>query len=421
MDCRTPLRGIALSATLALTLAAGPTYAGTSLPTASRGTVTSFALKASGFGTRTIGGQVPVGSDRTGAQYIGCTDRGGRSRTNDVASVTLPGLGIAHGVRTHVWTTARGGVVAAHSRHTIASLVLDQSQLGSLALTAITSSVTAYHDGTGFHSRTATRVGDLTFTPATGPAQSFPAPTPDQPLSIPGVATIYAGRHVTRHSSSRAIADSLALRIDILATGTTVQVAHSRAEIDSGLVFGVFHGHSAATHVITAANDLAESGPNPLTKMPCQGTNGRLLQHALASVDLGGQVVVTGASSSERGNQGRHWARGTSHAEVARLDIGGGQLVVDGIVADAHVRRTTSGVTRTARGTQLGTVTVGGQQQAFPATGILEIPGVAKLERAVVRKTPSGISVIGLRVTLLDGSGAVVDLAEAQLAIHRLG
>ena len=53
-----------------------------------------------------------------------------------------------------------------------------------------------------------------------------------------------------------------------------------------------------------------------------------------------------------------------------------------------------------------------GQAERFPKTGVLEIPGVARLERAVVTKTRNGISVIGLRVTLLDGSGAVVTSAK---------
>ncbi len=56
----------------------------------------------------------------------------------------------------------------------------------------------------------------------------------------------------------------------------------------------------------------------------------------------------------------------------------------------------------------------------FPRTGVLEIPGIAKLERRVATRTATGIKVVALRITLLDGSGAVVDLGEAQLQIRRL-
>jgi len=76
-------------------------------------------------------------------------------------------------------------------------------------------------------------------------------------------------------------------------------------------------------------------------------------------------------------------------------------------------------VLRSARGTRLAGVTVGGQKQIFPKSGVLEIPGVVKLERAVVERSGNGICVIGLRITLLDGSGAVVNLAEATLHVRR--
>jgi hypothetical protein len=405
-----------------LALTAGPSYAGhhSAHHSAHHSTkATTFAFQGSGFGTRVIGGQVPAGSSTTGYQVIGCTNQAGRSRTNDVAEATLPGLGTASGIKTHVWTTARHGVVASHSLHRIARVSLVQSTLGSLAIDAITSRATASHDAHGFHATTTTHVGGISFTPPVGPARSFPLPTPDHPVTIPGLATIYAGQHTTRRSGTGALADAFALRVDVIPTGTSLLVSHSRAELDSGLISGVFKGRSAATHVITAAGDIAESGPNPLSPMPCQGTYGKTHRKSLASVDLGGQLVVRGANSSEKGTQKGSRAWGTSRASVARVRLGS-QLVINGIVGKVSVSRQGRDLTRSADGTSLGTVTVNGHQQKFPKTGVLEIPGVAKLERAVVTRTHNGISVIGLRITLLDGSGAVVDLGEASLRIGRL-
>jgi hypothetical protein len=396
-----------------LALAASPTYAGTSAAKS-----TSFAFKTSGYGTRVVGGQVPAGSSTTGFESIGCTNKAGRTHTNNVAEATVPGLGKASGVKTHVWTTSKDGVVASHSTHTIAKLALAQSQLGSLSINAIMSRSTAYHDAGGFHATTSTNLGGLTFTPPVGPAQSVPLPTPDQPVTIPGLVTIYAGEHVVRHSGNGAYASAFALRVDVLATGTSVRVAKSHAELHSGFTGGVFGGRSAATHVVTAAGDIAKSGPNPLTLMPCQGTYGQLREKSLATLDLGGQLVVKGANARERGAQGAHGAHGMSRAEVAQVSLGGGQLVIDGIVGKATVVRRGHHVTRSAKGSTLGSVTVAGQEQVFPDTGVLEIPGIAKLERNVVTRTHSGISVIGLRITLLDGSGAVVNLAEAKLRIR---
>jgi hypothetical protein len=106
-----------------------------------------------------------------------------------------------------------------------------------------------------------------------------------------------------------------------------------------------------------------------------------------------------------------------SRAEVAQVSLGGGQVVIDGIVGKASVVRRGNHVVRSAKGTQLASITIAGQKQTFPQTGVLEIPGLVKLERGVVTRTHSGIRVIGLRITLLDGSGAVVNLAEASLKV----
>jgi hypothetical protein len=323
-------------------------------------------------------------------------------------------------VVTHVWTTQRDGVVASHSRHSIASLTLASTGLGSLSIDAVTATAVAFHDGSGFHATTATRVGSITFTPPSGSPQSFPAPTPDQPVTIPGLATIYAGQHVTQHSADGSSGKAIALRAEVVPTGTSLRVAQSVAHLDAGLTGGVLRGHAAATHVVTAGGGIAQSGPNPLVVMPCQGTAGDTRHKALASLDLGGQLVVSGASSAEHGSQGDGRAWGFEKSRVAELDLGDGQLVVDGIIGKVHTARTPDGLQRSARGTQVGTVTASGQKQTFPPTGVLEIPGVARLERKVVTRTSTGIKVIALRVTLLDGSGAVVNLGESSMGVSRL-
>jgi hypothetical protein len=310
--------------------------------------------------------------------------------------------------------------VASHSRHRIAQIVLAQSGLGSLTISAVTSKATAYHNAHGFHARTTTHIGDLVFTPPTGPAQALSAPTPDQPLTIPGLATVYAGQHVKNATAHGASADAYALRIEALATGTSVRVSRSHAGLYSGLTGGIFKGHADATHVVTAAGDIAKSGPNPLTPMPCQGTYGKTHEKALASLDLGGQIVVNGADARTRGAQGDGRAHGMSRGEVAEVSLGGGQVVIDGIIGKASVTRHGRHVKASARGTRLASITVNGQQQTFPKTGVLTIPGIAKLEQGVVNKHRYGISVIGLRITVLDGSGAVINLAEANLAIRPL-
>jgi hypothetical protein len=416
MHVRTPLTvAVAtLCAGLALT-ATGPGFAGTATRT------TTFAFQGSGFGTRVIGGQVPAGSNTTAYQNLNCTNQAGLDRTNDVADATLPGLGTVSGVKTRVWTTQKHGVTASHARHTIAQITLASNGVGSLSLDAIRSEAKAFHDDSGFHATTTTSVGSITLTPPGGlPPQTFPAPTPDQPVAIPGLATIYLGRNATSHGAHGATANALALRIDVVASGSSVKVARSHAEINDGLTVGIFNGHSNATRVPQALTDIAHSGPNPLSLMPCVGTGGKLQTKALADLDIGGQLVVHGLSSSQRSNQGDGKAHGFERAKIAKINLGGGQLIVNAIVGKANVERTPDGWVRTAQGTQLGSITANGQAQTFPPSGVIEIPGVAKLERKVVTRTKTGIKVIALRITLLDGSGAVVNLGEAKLRISRL-
>ena len=75
----------------------------------------------------------------------------------------------------------------------------------------------------------------------------------------------------------------------------------------------------------------------------------------------------------------------------------------------------------TADGTTVGKVLVGGQEMAFLDTDVIEIPGLAKIEQHIVTKGKIGIKVVALRITLLDGTGAVIDLGSAQRAIKNSG
>jgi hypothetical protein len=415
MHSRTPLTVAvgALCAGLALTTT-GPGFAGTTTH------ATTYAFQGSGYGTKVIGGQVPAGSDTTAYQNLACTNKAGLDKTNDVAGVKVPGLGTVSGVKSRVWTTDKHGVVASHARHTIAQITLASSGVGSLTLNGIRSDATAFHNSTGFHATTDTLIGSITFTPPVGPAQTFPAPTPNHPVTVPGLATLNVGSHRTTRGAHGATASALTLRIFAIASGTSVKVAHSRAALSDGLTVGIFTGHSNATRVPQALTKMAHSGPNPLTVMPCPGTYGKLKSKSLASLDIGSNLVAEGLSSSEKGSQGNGKAQGFERAAIATVNLGGGQLVVKGIVGRANVTRTSSGWVRTAKGTRLGSITANGQTQTFPPSGVITIPGVAQLERRVVSKSTTGITVIALRVTLLDGSGAVINLGEAKLKISRL-
>ena len=381
---------------------------------------TKFAYGASGFGTQVKGGQLPAGSGMTAFRPLGCTNLAGLSKENHEAASPLAGLGSASVIATRVWTTKVGNVYSSYGRNTIANVTLGDASLGTLAIKGVTSQSRAFHNATGYHATTATTVTSISFAPAGMPAQALPVPTPGQSVDLPGLGTLYGGSSNKYERTTGAVAKANALKVYLTATGSTVTIGHSEASISGGITVGLFHGSSYATTAKALASNLT-SGQTPLTVMPCEGTNGVIRTKKLASVNLGGQAVVGAVTSSEMGKQKVGVAYGWEKATVAKVTLGGGQVVITGIVGKANVTRNGSLVKSNVTGTTVGKVLVNGEEMAFPDTGILEIPGVAKLQRAVVTKSRTGISVVALRVSLLDGTGAVIDLGTAKLTIKRSG
>lgn len=382
---------------------------------------TSFAYKSATYGSRVKGGAIPASSGTTSYQAIGCTNAAGVDKTNDVASVEIPGLGTAKGVTTRNWTERRNGVFSSYSSHDIAKIVLAESSFGELAIKGLSSFSRAYHDASGFHAQTKTEVASLIFTPAGGgPAQGLAIPTPGNPIVIPGVLEIHIGLEKRKVSGSMAKARADVLLVKLLPTDSTVRVAHTGAKLARGVKRGLFAGFAAATQV-TALSDLVKSGPQPQMRMPCQGTMGKEKGKDVAGVDLAPLAVVGAASTRQMGKQRPGKAEGYEIARVASIDLGGGQLVVTGIQGRVNVTRTRDGLEADTDGTKFLTATVNGTEYSFPELDGLSIPGLVEIETGVVTEYKAGIEVVALRLTLLDGSGAVIDLGHAKLLIAGSG
>ena len=381
---------------------------------------TPFALKSWGYGTRVQGGQVPAQSGVPAYEIIGCTNLAGLDKTNQVADAVLPGLGTISGVKTRVWTTRTDGVVSSWAENTIGKVVLSDSPLGTLTLSAVSTTAHAYHDGDGFKTEASTDLAHLQFQPPVGPAMDLPLPTPSQPVEIPQVGKVIMAHKKANASANGAQVFANGILVRLYESGSVVRVAHAVAQIARGATIGVFSGESYAVGG-NAAGDIVRLGRNPLMKMPCQGTNGVVRNRELAGIDLGGQVGVAGASSSSVGDQNKRRAWGRERSRVASINLAGA-VQVTGIVGQVNVAR--YGPNRTklkanTRGTTPGRVIINGQSQTIPAQGI-EIPGVAKLEPSIATRIPGGIKVTALRITVLDGSGAVIDLGNARLVVKRL-
>ncbi len=142
------------------------------------------------------------------------------------------------------------------------------------------------------------------------------------------------------------------------------------------------------------------------------------MSNDLSVIDLGGQATATEAKPRQMGEQSARKASGFERAAIKEATFGGGAVVVRGIVASANVWREGSKVRRNTDGTAIGSITANGEEQDIPDPGeTLEIPGVATFQTVITDRTRNGISVTALRVTLLDGTGAVIDLGQAELKI----
>jgi hypothetical protein len=421
------MRSRLIASSTILALAAAGTFALAPAVASSSGTrasakpvATHFALQGSGFGTRARGGQVPAGSDSSAFQYIGCTNKAGLDRENHQAEETIPGAGTASQVKTRVWTTTQGDDVSSWARNSIKKLVLADNPLGTVEINGITSVSHAFHDDKGFHSETTASIGSIFFTPAGGQPQEQDIPTPGQPVEIPGVATITVGRSVHKTTGSSAVAASDVVDVDSTMSGTRIRTAHSRAVIQGGIKSGIFAGFASGTQGEGADGNVT-SGHSPYLVMPCQGTGGKIRTRTIASATPDDNALAHGLKTTEKSQQTGDSASGFVMAQVAGFSLGGDQLTVDGIIGRANVERNGNKLTKDSKGTTVGTISANGEPQTFPDTDTLEIPGVAKLERNVVKKFKRGIYVIALRVTLLDGSGAVLNLGEAKLKIKPSG
>lgn len=379
---------------------------------------TAYALKADGYGTQVIGGSIPAKSDQTAFNVIGCTNRAGIERNNYEAHVTVPGLGVLNGVRTDLWTAKKGSTVSSYATHKIAKIVLGSGALGSVEITGVKSMARAYHEGTSFKAQTTTSIAAITFTPAGGKPQNMTIPTPDKPLTVPGLATIAVGESAKKVTAQGASAAAVVLDIHVLPTDTRVLVAQSRTNIGSGVKHGLFKGSSAGLTASALATN-ARVGRTPLTVMPCQGTKGKIEGKKLAQVHPSSQLDARGLSTSEVGTNGKTRAFGSERAKVAHASIANGAIQVDGIVAVANVDRNKGRVTSNTKGSRVLSVTANGKSYDMSKLQTITIPGLAKIQARVVKHLKGGVSVTGLEVTLLDGTGAVIDLAVAKLQISQ--
>jgi hypothetical protein len=405
---------------LAIGLTAGlvlPTQAAPSDHKAKR--ATAYALEAFGYGSRVVGGDVPAGSDRSAFQVIGCTNKAGISRRNAKANVDLGGGLSLSGVKTRVWTSDKGGRVMSSARHTIAEVKVVNLPTAKLTLRGVASTAQAWHDSDGFHSTATADIARITLRPIGEVAVNIPVPDSGNSVHIPGVGQLALGAGTRRSDADGAQAVLDAVKLHVNATDTTVYLAHARASISGGVKQHLFAGSAFGTKV-DLLERTAASDETPFLVMPCEGTGGtrvdRAIAHANLRAGLEARALDVSQKSASTGGHAYAWERST----IGKVALGH-RLVIKGVVAKASAERSGGTLTTSSRGTTLAKVFYRGDRLHFPAHGALRIAGLAKIEPRLVRHIHGGIDVTALRVTLLDGRLAQVDIGHARVRITRSG
>ena len=409
------LTAVALGLTASAALAPAASAAARESAERAKLTRTPFAFRANGYGTSASGGMVPVGSDRTALSSIACTSDAGKAHRNFVAESEVPGLGTVRGVYSRVTTSQKKGVATSASVHRVAEIVLADTPLGSLTIDGVESTTSAFHDADGFHAAAQSDIAGISYTPPGGEPQSLDIPSADQPITVPGLAVIELGRTIEKETKDDARAYAVGLVIKVIPTETTVKVARSVAKIEKGYKSGIFHG-SGVPAKAKVLGELVEVGKVINQVMPCTGTDGELDPMDAADVNLADEITVEGASARQKGKQTKRKAVGMEASSVAELDLGG-QLVVEAIKSKVKVKRMANGKLKRNARASFGAITLGGEPQSLDQLGELEIPGLAKIQTGLKKKIKGGIRIVGVRVTLLDGTGAVLDFATSKLSI----
>lgn len=393
-------------------LAAGAT--GTKTPTV-------FALNASGYASRVDGGDLPVQSGKTALSVIDCTNQAGITKHNAAADVTLKGLATIKGAKTHTWTDDTDGTVSAYATHKIARVVLiDLAGLGTLELDGIVSEAHVYNDGSGYHAETDSSLGSITVT-LLGIPTHFPVPPIGQTLEIPGLADISLGAGTTTVTDKGASAVNDAVKIYVIPLDTTLYLGHVHTQMNGNVRSALFTGYAAGIKA-SAVGGTLHVGKQPLVPMKCRGTNGQVKSQSIASVDLGALGSVNGLTASESAKATKTKATTYEEADVAGISLAGGALQITGIEGRANVTYQKGGdVEANTDGTQVAEVTLNGQQLDLPLGGSLHIDGIADLSSDVETTIQGGIQVIALQISLLDGSGATIDLGIARAQIKPSG
>ena len=319
---------------------------------------TNYGFYAYAFGTDATAQQVGLSSGRTAFSLVACTRLAGKvdTRTLDAADAPAnnPNLGIG-AVSSKTETFKRGGDVGSESTNKIDNLALGASDGPHLIIKGLETTATAWANRGGrFHTSESFKLTDIIS--QTGQPEvddelnqsdisiedlfDVIRAQPNSSLLIPGVGRITLGGKAQTISSTLATSDAVALNVLLFGENqvqgggddVSVVIGHSHARVYSSVKAGVMDGHGYAADVNALDGSV---GVDQLARqaLDCDGTSGRVLENSAAGLSLGNADALSIGASSGRAfgeqhkkNSARAWTEG----RVANLDLGNGQLVLDG-------------------------------------------------------------------------------------------
>jgi hypothetical protein len=156
--------------------------------------------------------------------------------------------------------------------------------------------------------------------------------------------------------------------------------------------------------------------------MPCRGTGGHVRTRDVASVDLHPIGTIGALSASEYAKKTKTHANSWQEADVAGASLLGDTLVITGVVGRASASYVKGGTVETSsEGTKVAEVTLNGTVVELPAQGTIELPGIARLSTDVEQQYENGLKVTALRIELLGGTGATINLGTVKTIIKPSG
>ena len=414
---RSIAKAVAVFATATLTaggLATATTSAHAADDTAKAQSAKRYNFVASAYGTRVYNSNNHlVDSGRTAWALIGCTTNTGKTRTDHLAQVNLPGDQVSvGGVTTKARSVKIKGGVKSMSTTTVGDIELKAGGVGSLKIEGLKGVSEASHANGKYAQKG--KVSLLGIKAKLGGVE-LPIPfdpdniNPGQKFKIPGLAQLRFLHSEGKVGANSARNNSVALEIKVLTggplEGQTVRVGNTFTKVQGIPKHGRVHGYGQAARG-ELLDGVVSTGRIAHQPLKCTGTNGKWRKNSVAGVNVPGLPVRIGAASGQaRGTLGKSPVAHT-RARIADVKLTN-SLKIGAVESFAKVTKKNGKYVKKS-GVSVLRVQAGGRNvtkqinKAIKNQKSITIPGIAKITPNVVTKKKRKISVTGLKIKLLE-------------------